>query len=203
MSDTAGNTREGAMPTNTVVICRLPRELIENVPEIVSTPTPLEGLAQFAQIKFMRRVLAVFNTPASARAALPLIEARIQAHPQCKSAHVGFSVNDFKNMNPSDEHLALPDSGKLLFVSPPPSPPAGWVDQLEEKPNEQVHYEQEFNDRLYNALTRAAQTQNSPYLDSPRDSDSSQSDLSPESPRVVTIIPPKHDSPAITVTSDA
>lgn len=190
------------MPTNTVVICRLPRELIENVPEIVSSPVPLEGIAQFAQIKFMRRVLAVFDTPALARAALPVIEARIKTHPQLKNVHVGFSINDFKNIHPSDKLLSLPDTGKLLFVSPPPSPPNEWVDQLEEKPNERVHFEQEFNDKLYDALTQASKTQNSPYLDSPGESVSSQTDLSPTSPRVVTIIPQKNDSPAITVTSD-
>jgi len=40
-----------------------------------------------------------------------------------------------------DEHLNLPDAGKLFFISPPPSPPHGWEVKLEDAPNKQVHAE--------------------------------------------------------------
>ena len=43
------------------------------------------------------------------------------------------------NIEPRDEHLNLPDAGKLFFISPPPSPPQGWEMKLEDAPNKQVH----------------------------------------------------------------
>jgi hypothetical protein len=40
-----------------------------------------------------------------------------------------------------DNHLELPDAGKLFFISPPPSPPHGWEMRLEDAPNKLVHAE--------------------------------------------------------------
>ena len=40
-----------------------------------------------------------------------------------------------------DQHLKAPSLGKLLFISPPPSPPAGWEIREEEPPNKDVHAE--------------------------------------------------------------
>lgn len=40
-----------------------------------------------------------------------------------------------------DRHLKAPSLGKLLFISPPPSPPAGWEIREEEPPNKDVHAE--------------------------------------------------------------
>lgn len=40
-----------------------------------------------------------------------------------------------------NNHLPLPDAGKLFFISPPPSPPHGWEMRLEDAPNKLVHAE--------------------------------------------------------------
>lgn len=40
-----------------------------------------------------------------------------------------------------DQHLHLPKSQKLFFISPPPSPPMGWEMKNEEPPNKEVHAE--------------------------------------------------------------
>ena len=40
-----------------------------------------------------------------------------------------------------DQHLKAPSLGKLLFISPPPSPPAGWEIREEDPPNKDIHAE--------------------------------------------------------------
>ncbi|MDI1491980.1 MAG: hypothetical protein OHK93_003191 [Ramalina farinacea] len=40
-----------------------------------------------------------------------------------------------------DQHLHPPAMGKLLFISPPPSPPCGWEIREEEPPNKETHAE--------------------------------------------------------------
>lgn len=44
-------------------------------------------------------------------------------------------------VRPVDQHLHLPESQKLFFISPPPSPPHGWEVRNEDPPNKQVHAE--------------------------------------------------------------
>lgn len=44
-------------------------------------------------------------------------------------------------IEPVDQHLQAPESKKLFFISPPPSPPLGWITRNEEAPNKQVHAE--------------------------------------------------------------
>ena len=61
-----------------------------------------------------------------------------------------------------DEHLALPDAGKLFFISPPPSPPHGWEMRLEDAPNKQVHAED-----LAEALAKLNKQEELPVFDSP------------------------------------
>ena len=43
------------------------------------------------------------------------------------------------NVEPKEQHLNLPDAGKLFFISPPPSPPQGWEMKMEDAPNKMVH----------------------------------------------------------------
>lgn len=40
-----------------------------------------------------------------------------------------------------DQHLQPPAMGKLLFISPPPSPPCGWEIREEDPPNKETHAE--------------------------------------------------------------
>lgn len=68
-------------------------------------------------------------------------------------------------LNPSDQHLALPKSDRLFFISPPPSPPMGWEMKEEDAPNKIVHAED-----LAAALARLhASSRDEAYLSSPID----------------------------------
>ncbi|KAI9804574.1 MAG: hypothetical protein M1833_006647 [Piccolia ochrophora] len=44
-------------------------------------------------------------------------------------------------IEPVDQHLRAPQSDKLFFISPPPSPPHGWEMRNEEPPNKEVYAE--------------------------------------------------------------
>ncbi|KAK7229059.1 hypothetical protein V2G26_001229 [Clonostachys chloroleuca] len=61
-----------------------------------------------------------------------------------------------------DERLALPDAGKLFFISPPASPPHGWEVRQEDAPNKLVHA-----DDLALALAKLNRPTESPTLESP------------------------------------
>lgn len=43
--------------------------------------------------------------------------------------------------NAPDLHLQAPSLGKLMFISPPPSPPCGWEIREEDPPNKTTHAE--------------------------------------------------------------
>ncbi|KAK9365341.1 Calcipressin-domain-containing protein [Lipomyces kononenkoae] len=52
-------------------------------------------------------------------------------------------------------HLQLPDPGRLLLISPPPSPPVGWETQLESPPNTNVGFPEEIlNAALAKLMTK-------------------------------------------------
>jgi len=44
-----------------------------------------------------------------------------------------------KIVEPEENYLKAPDTGRLFFISPPPSPPHGWESKQEDPPNTQTH----------------------------------------------------------------
>ncbi|KAK9238421.1 Calcipressin-domain-containing protein [Lipomyces kononenkoae] len=64
-------------------------------------------------------------------------------------------------------HLQLPDPGRLLLISPPPSPPVGWESQLESPPNTNVGFPEEVLNAALAKLIRTEPENESEDLQSP------------------------------------
>ena len=127
-------------PSNTLLITNLNDPAIFTAPFLQQLRTLLSEeapLHSFAPLKSFRRVVVSFHTTADAtavRAALDgatLLGHRVRVY--------------FGEPTPTDDravkHLAAPEADRLFFISPPPSPPAGWEMRNEEPPNKAVHAE--------------------------------------------------------------
>ncbi|EUC42497.1 hypothetical protein COCMIDRAFT_103331 [Bipolaris oryzae ATCC 44560] len=130
---------EPSPPSNTLIITNL------LAPEIfqLSTLTEIrETINQHAKVhtwaplkSFRRIVVSFFDTDSAIQVRQALDGEQLMGF----RIRVYFGVNT--PMNPSDQHLALPKSDRLFFISPPPSPPMGWETKEEDAPNTIVHPE--------------------------------------------------------------
>lgn len=126
-------------PTNTLLLTNLNdpdtfrADNLQQIRELIERTAPIHA---FAPLKSFRRIVVSFFDE----------EAAINV----RSIWDGESILDqrmrvyFGQSTPveaRDEHLALPDAGKLFFISPPPSPPHSWEVRLEDAPNKLVHAE--------------------------------------------------------------
>ena len=50
-------------------------------------------------------------------------------------------IGPYASSDTPDAHLQAPSLGKLMFISPPPSPPCGWEVREEDPPNKTTHAE--------------------------------------------------------------
>ncbi|KAF2130790.1 calcineurin binding protein-like protein [Dothidotthia symphoricarpi CBS 119687] len=130
---------EPSPPSNTLIITNL------NAPEIFqfNTLTEIrETINQHAKIhtwaplkSFRRIVVSFFDIESAIQIRQTLDGESIMGY----RIRVYFGLNT--PLNPSDQHLPLPKSDKLFFISPPPSPPMGWEVKDEGAPNKIVHAE--------------------------------------------------------------
>jgi hypothetical protein len=88
----------------------------------------------FAPLKSFRRIVVSFFDVESAVKVRKLWDGEMILGEKCK---IYFGMDT--PIKYKDEHLALPDAGKLFFISPPPSPPHGWEMKMEDAPNKLVH----------------------------------------------------------------
>ncbi|GMM51758.1 hypothetical protein DASB73_027210 [Starmerella bacillaris] len=179
--------------TNTVVVYNLPKDQITAIYDELSAIEIL-GLERITPIKFLRRMMFVFDSIDHAEEAFELLKEKTQ---HLAGRHVGYTI---ENNNPSieEDFLKLPDPGTLLFISPPPSPPAEWVEFEEEEPNKRIHFEEDLNSKLQIALEEQQRIQNQT-----EQAESLQTPVSAtDSSRTVMIMEGNLDLPALQLTQD-
>lgn len=126
-------------PSNTLIITNLNdleifrAENLQTIRDLVNTSAPIHT---WSPLKSFRRIIVSFYSEDDAIRIRQILDGEAIMGEQVK-VYFGQSTS----IETKDEHLALPDAGKLFFISPPPSPPHGWEMKLEDAPNKQVHAE--------------------------------------------------------------
>ncbi|KAF1977887.1 Calcipressin-domain-containing protein [Bimuria novae-zelandiae CBS 107.79] len=126
-------------PSNTLIITNLVEPEIfhpANLVQIRQTINTYAPIHTWAPLKSFRRVVVSFFDVDSAITIRQKVDG--EQIMGCR-VRVYFGLNT--PLNPSDQHLPLPKSDKLFFISPPPSPPMGWEMRNEDAPNQTVHAE--------------------------------------------------------------
>ncbi|RKF65996.1 Calcipressin-1 [Golovinomyces cichoracearum] len=122
--------------SNTLIITNIENSLIfrhENLSSIKALINNVAPVHSWAPFKSFRRIIVSFFDVDSASQIRQLINDKALFGETCKVYFGQPTPIEAKNA-----HLNLPDSGKLFFISPPPSPPHGWEMRLEDAPNKQV-----------------------------------------------------------------
>lgn len=126
-------------PSNTLLITNLKDpeifhpENLQTIRELINASAPIHV---WAPLKSFRRIIVSFMDEESAVRIRQILDGE-----EIMGVAVRVYFGQPTPIEPKDEHLHLPDAGKLFFISPPPSPPHGWEVKLEGAPNKQVHAE--------------------------------------------------------------
>jgi hypothetical protein len=126
-------------PSNTLLITNLQdaeifrADNLQTIRELINTSAPIHS---WAPLKSFRRIVVSFWDEASAIRIRQILDGEA-----IMGERVKVYFGQPTPLETKDEHLPLPDAGKLFFISPPPSPPHGWEMKLEDAPNKQVHAE--------------------------------------------------------------
>ncbi|KAF4470065.1 inhibitor of calcineurin [Fusarium albosuccineum] len=126
-------------PSNTLLFTNLADpaiflpENLDVIRDLISHSAPIHA---FSPLKSFRRIIVSFYDEQAAIDVRQIWDNEAILGQQCR-VYFGKPTP----INQRDEHLALPDAGKLFFISPPPSPPHGWEVRLEDAPNKLVHAE--------------------------------------------------------------
>ncbi|KAI1322974.1 Calcipressin-domain-containing protein [Xylariaceae sp. FL0255] len=127
-------------PTNTLLITNLNDidifrpDNLQTIRQLIEASAPIYT---WSPLKSFRRIVVSFWDEQAAIKIRAIWDGEAIMGERCR---VYFGQATPLDLN-KDNHLNLPDAGKLFFISPPPSPPHGWEVRLEDAPNKQVHAE--------------------------------------------------------------
>ncbi|RKU40891.1 hypothetical protein DL546_002681 [Coniochaeta pulveracea] len=128
-------------PSNTLIFTNLQNpeifrpDNLQTIRDLISSTAPIYS---WAPLKSFSRIIVSFYDEASAIQIRSIWDGEAILGERCR---VYFGKPTPLDLHEKDSHLALPDAGKLFFISPPPSPPHGWEMKLEDAPNKMVHAE--------------------------------------------------------------
>ena len=101
--------------------------------DLIDQSAPIHS---WAPLKSFRRIVVSFHdTPAAIRIRQILDGEPVMGH------RVRIFFGEPTPIEPVDQHLHAPQSQKMFFISPPPSPPHGWEMKNEGPPNKAVYAE--------------------------------------------------------------
>ncbi|KAL9586223.1 MAG: hypothetical protein Q9212_001048 [Teloschistes hypoglaucus] len=109
-----------------------PASLLE-IRTLISNHTPLHS---FSPLKSFRRIIASFYTTSDAITIHKLLD-----NTPIMTSRARIYFGEPTQIEVTDQHLRAPQSQKMFFISPPPSPPFGWEVRNEGPPNKEVHAE--------------------------------------------------------------
>jgi hypothetical protein len=128
---------EPSPPSNTLLITNLqdpeifhPAQIL-TIRDLINDAAPIHT---WSPLKSMRRIIVSFY---SVEDALKLRQALDGQEILGYRTRIYFGEST--PIEPVDNHLHAPESQKLFFISPPPSPPHGWEMKNEGPPNKEVH----------------------------------------------------------------
>jgi hypothetical protein len=127
-------------PSNTLLITNLDNldifrpDNLQTIRQLIESTAPIYT---WSPLKSFRRIVVSFLDEQSAINVRSIWDGEAIMGDRCRVYFGQHTPLDLAKNN----HLPLPDAGKLFFISPPPSPPHGWEMRLEDAPNKLVHAE--------------------------------------------------------------
>ncbi|KAI9720494.1 MAG: hypothetical protein M1828_005665 [Chrysothrix sp. TS-e1954] len=119
---------------------------IEPPPPTTSEDPQPQHLLAFSPLPSLRRIILTFSHPSASLRIRTLLDGEELFHHRIR-CYFGTNVDlsqFYSSPGNDDDHgkrgrLLVPKSEKQFFISPPPSPPAGWEIKHEDPPNREVH----------------------------------------------------------------
>ncbi|KAI9934984.1 hypothetical protein AWENTII_005468 [Aspergillus wentii] len=156
-------------PSNTLLITGL-HDLVlfqpASLDALRSQITAIAPLNSFSPLPSLRRIVCSFHCEADAIEIRKLFDGQFLLNRDTVRTKIYFGEpTPILDEEHGPKLLQAPQSDKLFFISPPPSPPHGWVMRTEEPPNKEVHASD-----LAQALAQL-KTEQTSFNDAPADPD--------------------------------